>query len=170
MLSTRLSVLVLGASMLCAACESAPTGPSGAAAAGGFSPRLYTNGQYICANQSVPSGYVILSADRSPSCAFYSPTSYNMYYIGIPGSQENVCANSPIPSGYVITSGQGTAYCPSYSATGMNMYSIKIPGYEETVCGNSPIPSGYTVVGYTSTSYCPNWSAISNNAKYIRHV
>ena len=159
-------VLLLGLLLLAAACDRTPTHiadgrPAPAA------PRLYTNATTICSGQSVPSGYVILSAFGSSGCPFYSPSAKNAYNIAIPGAQESVCTNSPIPSGYVIVGTNVGASCPNWSGTSPNMYNIKVPGTYETVCGLSPVPSNYVVTSFTSSVACPGYP---NNAKNIQRI
>lgn len=124
----------------------------------------------ICANQPIPSGFVIIAAGSSMSCPGWSATGTNTFTIKRPGNQEVVCSNSPIPAGYVIIAAGSSMGCTGWSATGTNTFTIKIPGQQETVCGNSPIPAGYVVIGTGSSMGCPGWSATGSNTKTIRRV
>ena len=161
----KCTLLLLGTVLLAAAaCEQAPT--LGRSQAG---PNLATSVYYVCYNQVIPSGYVILSG-----------TSYNSgcggarYQIGIPGSAEYICQSSavPIPSGYVVTSLSTTSTCVSNNLSYNRLY-IKIPtATQETICNLTvvPIPSGYAFVRYTNTSSCSGASSGSYNALVIAKV
>lgn len=163
-MSSKLSLLLLGAVLFAAACNDAPT-----LAPPEDGPQLATNVHYVCYNQVIPSGYVVLSGT-----SYYSGCGGARYQIGIPGSAEYICQSSvvPIPSGYVVTSLSTTSSCVS-SNLSYNRLHIKIPtASQETVCNLTilPIPSGYTFVRYTNTSSCYGANSGSYNAMVIAKV
>lgn len=161
--STALAAALLA---IFAACADSPTNPGAAAAPSAR--RMYTNGTQICSNQAVPAGYVIISASSVMSCPNWSPTLYNRYLVGIPGTQEIVCSNSPVPSNYVLISVGSNTNCPNWTATTKNTYSIKIPASTEVVCSISPVPAGYVVISTGNNTNCPNWSPTAQNTKTIQ--
>ena len=75
----------------------------------------------ICANQSVPSGYVVTSVQSRVDCPGYSPSRHNGYVIRLPGDNVAVCSAFAVPGeGYVVTSRIARVDCPNYQPMGTN--------------------------------------------------
>lgn len=126
----------------------------------------------ICANQEIPVGYLIISADSDWNCPNWTATGKNSYTIKHPGRTEptNVCNNQKIPRGFVITRATADWGCPDWTATGTNMYTITRPKDEQSICSISEMPRGFVVTSTYADWSCPGWTATGSNAKKIKRV
>jgi hypothetical protein len=115
--------------------------------------RVTGNGPYfICANTTVPNGYVINGISRLWHCA---GSTNNGWSIVRPnenrGTETNVCSQfleTNLPEGFVITRRQNFATCNGYSIT-----KPLLSGNTQ-ICYLSKIPIGYGVVSQGFYSQC----------------
>ncbi len=81
--------------------------------------------QTICANQAVPTDYVVVKAGSDKKCPNWSPGQQNTLTIKRPGEREKICSSSTMPAGYVVTAEGTNPNCPNWSATANNTKTIE---------------------------------------------
>jgi hypothetical protein len=105
----------------------------------------------ICANQQLPSGYVVTSAHTSSACQ-----GYLQYTISLPSNGLQVCAVNglPLPSGWVVVG--GTAGSIPQCASTYPAYTLHLPYNGILTCYYaSPLPSPYVITAESSSDYPP---------------
>lgn len=79
----------------------------------------------ICANQKVPSGWVIIRYANSMDCPMWKPSTKNVKVIRKPRASEKICSTSPVPSNYVVTGYANSMDCLSWKPSSKNQKIIK---------------------------------------------
>jgi len=112
----------------------------------------------ICANETIPSGYVVVSARNSARCGAIRAGMFNEYVVARLGSTAmSVCSVSRIPANWVITSATGSTSCPESLQFGwtQNQYRIApAAGYQMVICSLSPVPGGWVVIAAARMTTC----------------
>lgn len=140
--------------LLAAACDRTPTQPPVSAGAAG--PRLATQTQYICLDQPIPAGFVILRYDTTSLCP-YRNGFWNARFIGQPNADgETVCRDSPTPPGWVHTSYLHSDGC-RFAGSPQNAIRIAWGHHTQRICAAGPWQQGWVHVRYGRRADCPGY-------------
>lgn len=140
-----------------AACDRVPTQPAPDAGAAG--PGLATETQYLCLEQWVPAGFVLLGYATVSQCT-YRNGSWNARLIGRPGPVETVCLDSPTPAGWVHTAYLHSNVC-RYAGAAHNALRIEHTDrwmYFHEICAAGPRPADFAHLSYRRRPDCPGYA------------
>lgn len=146
-------ILFCMSAMVFAAAPSTPAVKSSAA------PNVTTS--YICSNQPVPSGYVVVGSSTDYRCP-----GLGVYLYGIEPAYDGIvaCLGSPYPSPYFITGESSPAYqcTPGF----LGSMTLHLPYDGMVACVNGVLWSPWVITGNGSNYQCNGYAFITISQPY----